>query len=470
LSIIRDNNRQFEVTVPVLIIGAGACGLTAALAARESGVDVLILERDKNPYGSTGMSYGAICAAGSSLQKEAGIMDSAELLYQDIMTVTGGKTRPELARLLAEQSAPTVDWLCEDHEIQLSLDKHWLGMGHRQPRLHAPENHSGETLMNQLLNASEKSAVDLLTEAQVISVIANDQNEVLGVRFRRPDGSEEEVGCSSLILATCGFGANREWVSRFIPQMRTAKYHGHEGNEGDGILWGEALGAETADMGSYQALGSLADPQALVIPHTLLIGGGVQVNVEGKRFENELEDISGQSLTILDQPENVCWMVYDQRLHQAALSQFQDYRDADSINTPKRAESVEQLAGLMKVPEQSLLDTLSEVRNHASLGQDDRFGRSFNPEQELQAPFYAIRVTGALFHTQGGLVVDDHAQVIGKTGETLPNLFAGGGAACSVSGPGGWGYLPAMGLCTAVTLGRLAGYAAADLAKAAASE
>jgi fumarate reductase flavoprotein subunit len=317
--------------------------------------------------------------------------------------------------------------------------------------------------MNMLLDAVERAGADVLTGAHVVSLIANESNEVLGANVQRRDGSLEQIGCDTLILATCGFGANAQWVDRWIPEMSRARYHGHEGNTGEGIAWGEEMGAATADMGSYQALGSLAEPQALVMPHTLLIGGGVQVNTLGQRFENELHDISGQTLTILDQPGAVCWMVYDQRLHEAALAEFQEYRDAESINTAKRAPTLQALAEQMKVPVDEFEKSLLDVQRCCEQGLEDSFGRTFKPEQRLQAPYYAIRVTGALFHTQGGLVVNHHARVMKSNGKALPNLFAGGGAARSVSGPGGWAYLPAMGLCTAVTLGRVAGRAAARL-------
>ncbi|HRX05395.1 MAG TPA: FAD-binding protein, partial [Anaerolineae bacterium] len=79
----------------------------------------------------------------------------------------------------------------------------------------------------------------------------------------------------------------------------------------------------------------------------------------------------------------------------------------------------------------------------------------------LAAPFCAIRVTGAIFHTQGGLMVDENARVLREDGTALPNVFAGGGAARSISGPEVTGYLPAMGLCMAITLGRVAGRSAA---------
>jgi fumarate reductase flavoprotein subunit len=95
---------------------------------------------------------------------------------------------------------------------------------------------------------------------------------------------------------------------------------------------------------------------------------------------------------------------------------------------------------------------------------EDPLGRDFRGNKPLAPPYRAVRVTGALFHTQGGLVVDEHARVLGTAGRPLPNLLAGGGAARGVSGPSRWGYLSGNGLLTAVVLGRLAGQTAAGLA------
>ncbi len=219
-------------------------------------------------------------------------------------------------------------------------------------------------------------------------------------------------------------------------------------------------------LGSYQALGSLAEPQSIVIPHTLLIGGGVQVNVAGQRFENELENISGQALTILEQPGGVCWMIYDERLHLAALERFSEYREAAEIRACRSAASIDELAAACKLPADSLGEAMENIARLARNNETDEFGRQFRADEILAPPYYAIRVTGALFHTQGGLCVDREARVVTPAGDPLPNVFAGGGAARSVSGPGEWGYLPGMGLCTAITLGRIAGQAAARQALA----
>ena len=88
----------------------------------------------------------------------------------------------------------------------------------------------------------------------------------------------------------------------------------------------------------------------------------------------------------------------------------------------------------------------------------------FGDKAPLEPPFYTVRITGALFHTQGGLVIDSGARVLRKgSTETLPNLFTGGGAARGLTGPSCWGYTSGAGLMTATTLGRLGGEGAAAL-------
>lgn len=463
MTICRTIPQSFDLEIPLLIVGAGACGLTAALAAADAGADVLVVERDAQPFGSTGMSYGAICAAGSKAQRAVGIDDCPADLLEDILAITAGKTDPALAQLLADHAAGTVDWLSAAHGLDLTVETAWQGFGHRVARLHAPPDRSGLTLMNQLQTACTNAGIDILCDAQVTRLFADDSDRVRGAEIQRPDGALETVGCRAIIIATCGFGANRSMVSEYIPELKSARYYGHEGNEGDGILWGMQLGGDVADMGSFQALGSLAEPQALVIPHTLMIGGGIQVNVRGERFEDELEDISGQALTILQQPDNVCWIVYDQRLHEQAIGKFREYQQASEYNVPKIANDIASLAQAMQVSADALRATLEEHTTLCATETSDKFGRLFKREHKLAAPYYAIRVTGALFHTQGGLRINQQARVINHQDQPLPNVFAGGGAARSVSGPGGSAYMPAMGLCTAVTLGRLAGTHAAEL-------
>lgn len=464
MTVIRDAIPDFEFSIPVAVIGAGACGLTAALAARDQSADVIVLERDKRPWGSTSMSLGAICAVGSDEQRRHGVHDSADAFVTDVMAKTDGEADPQLARLIGERSGPTVDWLTAQHGVPLHIDFKWTGLGHSSPRLHLPPGRNGEELLALLANACARAGVEVMTEAKVTALYATPEDRVVGLRIERPGGVIEHLGCDTLVLATCGFGGNHDLVARHIPEMAGARYFGHEGNRGDGILWGIELGAAVGDMTAYQGLGTLAEPQQIVVPHPLMIEGGFLVNVEGRRFTHELANISGMCVPVLAQPQGIAWVVFDDRRHRACLEHSVDQRQLAEVGAIRRGESWAALEQACNLPRGSLEATYAEIEAAKHAGQADRFGRRFDDLPPLEPPYCAVRVTGALFHTQGGLQINNDAQVVREDGRTLPNLYAGGGAARSISGARVTGYLPGVGLCMAVTLGAVAGEAAARAA------
>ncbi|MGJ5180317.1 FAD-dependent oxidoreductase [Bradyrhizobium oligotrophicum] len=462
MPVIRTHAMSFDASVPVLVVGAGATGMTAALAAADAGADVMVLERDASPTGTTSMAQGFICAAATRAQKDKGVSDSAEAMFADIMTKTRGQTDERLARSIARESGPTIDWLMADHDFPFDVELAWrTDFGHSVPRLHGLPSRSGTELLGRLIRAGE-GRVSLTTNAHVVDVYADDMDRVLGVGLLRPDGTRETIGCAALVLATCGFGANREMVRRFIPEMGDSPYFGHEGDDGEGIQWGMQLGAATADMTAFQGYGALSIESGVLVNYNLIMEGGIQINLKGERFSNELFDISGQSKQVLAQPSGIAWVVYDDRLRQSNL-RWPEYQALTKLGMVKSAPDAAGLAQLIGVPATTLQATLAHAIACANGDAEDPFGRDFgrNPPLSSEGPYFAAKVTGALFHTQGGLVVDDTARVMRADGSPMPNLFAGGGTARSISGPGVWGYLPAAGLCMAVTLGRLAGQAAA---------
>src|SRR5690606_23370366 len=249
-------------------------------------------------------------------------------------------------------------------------------------------------------------------------------------------------------------------VAQHIPEMRTAHYHGHAGNRGDALIWGEKLGAAVQHLTAYQGHGSLAHPHQMLITWAVMMEGGIQVNAAGKRFSNEHGGYSEQAVNVLAQPGGVVWNVYDRRIHDFALT-FPDYRDAVEAGAIREAGDPAELARLIGVEPEALAGTLGAVtRLQAGQGTDE-FKRDFTTRPALAAPFYAVRVTGALFHTQGGVKTDKDARVVDRTGRPLPNLFAGGGAASGVSGPDVSGYLSGNGLLTAVSLCHIVVHSAA---------
>jgi fumarate reductase flavoprotein subunit len=468
MPVVFDDAKRFDLRVPVVIVGAGACGLVAALAAKDAGAEVLVLERDATPSGSTALSSGFIPAAFTRFQRAAGVEDSPEQMASDVARKNHGEADPRMVDAVCRASGPTIEWLADAHGVPFVLVEGFLYPGHSAPRMHAVPEKTGSALMAALLRSVADAGIDILCSARVTDLVAGAERRVAGVSFARPDGSREEVGCGALVLASSGFGGNPDMVRSHIPEIADALYFGHVGNQGDAVAWGAALDAAVEDMTAYQGHGSVASPHGVLITWALMMEGGIQVNAEGARFSNEHQGYSEQCLPVLRQPGGVAWNVYDARLHRLGMT-FDDYRQAFAAGAIRSAPDVPRLAAAIGVAPARLGNTLEEIARFAAGRERDPFGRDFTGKPVLAPPYFAVKVTGALFHTQGGLVVDEHARVLDTHGHPLPNLLAGGGAARGISGAHVWGYLSGNGLLTAVTLGRLAGETAAASASRASS-
>jgi fumarate reductase flavoprotein subunit len=464
VSVLHPSEARFGAHVPVLIVGAGGCGLCAGLAARQAGAEVLVLERDKSARGTTAMSTGLIPGAGSRFQRAHGIADSPELFTADIMAKTHGQTDENIALALAQASARTVEWLADDHGVPLSLVTSFLYPGHSAMRMHGTPNRTGNELMGALLRAAGRADLDIVTEAMVSDLFADDSGRIHGLRSMRPDGEKEDLGCDALILACCGFAGNAEMVAELIPEIVRAEFYGHPGNKGDAITWGRALGAELADIRSYQGHAGLAKGYGVPILWPVIIEGGFQVNQAGQRFANEARGYSEQAVDVVAQPGHIAFTIYDARLHEL-MQEFDDYRDAMAAGAIRNAPDLESLCGITGVSLAGLRNTMAQVAAMVRGEAKDPLGRDFTKKPMLAPPYYAVRVTGALFHTQGGLVVDATGRVKRPDGSPFPNLWAGGGAARGISGPSCDGYIAGNGLLTATTFGRLAGESAAAMVR-----
>ncbi|MFG6668490.1 FAD-dependent oxidoreductase [Halomonas sp. HNIBRBA4712] len=460
---------EFDFHLPLIIIGAGACGLVAALKAREAGIELAVLERDALPRGSTAMSQGFIPAANTRFQRALEVEDTPALMAEDIQRKNGFQADPAIVELLASESGPTIEWLADTHEVPFELVEGFLYPGHRRLRMHATPRRTGEELMGALLSAAERAGVDILMKARVIDLYVDDHQRVRGVTIIRPDGSLERIGCDAVVLACNGYGGNAALVQRHIPSLKQALYYGHEGNQGDALLWGEAMGASTKDLAACQGHGSLATPHQILISWALMMQGGMQVNLLGERFSNEHGGYSEQAANVLAQPEGVAWNIFDGRIHDNAL-EFEDYRNAFEAGAVRAFDTLDALAQSLDIPLDALEATFDDMHRHARAQTPDAFGRTFEPANLLSPPYYAVRVTGALFHTQGGLEVNTQARVMNRQRQPLPNMFAAGGAARGVSGAGDSGYLSGNGLLSAVVLGAVAGENAAALLDATATD
>lgn len=462
-AISREMPERIDAEVDVVVIGAGACGLVAALRAKATGAEVIVLERDVSPSGSTSMSSGFVPAPATRFQRAIGVEDDTPLRFEaDILSKSKGKSAASLASLASVSIGPALEWLADAHGLDWIVLDDFLYPGHSRHRMHAVPEKTGAALETRLLAAVEAADIPVVTEAHVTRLYSADGNRIGAVEITRPDGATELLGCGALVLACNGFGGNRELVRQHIPEIADGLYYGHRGNTGDALNWGEALGARIDHLSGYQGHGSLAHPHGILVSWALMMEGGIQVNAEGVRFSNEHGGYSEQAVNVLAQPEGTAWNIYDARLHAFAKG-FPDYQEAMATGAIRKAFDISELSHLTGSPEAALTQTLSQVALYQSGEAVDTFGRDFSGKPALAAPYYAVQVTGALFHTQGGLMIDDRARVMREDGEAFANLFAGGGAACGVSGPDVSGYLSGNGLLTAIGFGFVAGDAAGIL-------
>jgi fumarate reductase flavoprotein subunit len=245
-------------------------------------------------------------------------------------------------------------------------------------------------------------------------------------------------------------------LSQYIPKAVGTPFPGHQGSTGDGIKMGLEIGAALENMAAFQPYPAYLGPGKRAVPPEVALSGGIMVDALGKRFVDERRYPGGLGIKMLDLPGKQAYEIFDERI-------FQLHRDAPGLRSLGglfdaglllKAETPEELAGKLAVDAAGLKQTIDECNEFSARGEKDAFGRVL--PQPFEAPYYGIKVTVALYHTQGGLKVNSDAQVLRADGSIIPNLYAGGGVAVGVSGKGLEGYLPGNGLLASLGLGMIA--------------
>ncbi|MGH3316511.1 MAG: FAD-dependent oxidoreductase [Nocardioidaceae bacterium] len=445
--------------VDVVVVGAGGCGLAAALAAAEQGASVVVLEKRGAPGGNTALSTGSIPAAGSRYQAAAGIVDSPAQMTADLLRQSGAHEAENLVAVLAAASASLVEWLVEDHQVDLRLITDYKHVGHSVERLHAPPDRRGSSLMRDLLAAAQRSGVDIAVGNPVAELVVDD-GEVVGVVVDGPRCGRYEISCRSVVLAGNGFGNDRSMLEDWIPAVTAAQYFGAEGSTGETIRWCLDLGAQPANMGAYQGYATVAYPHGSIVSWTTVEKGGVVLSPEGHRMGDETLGYSGFT-EVVSAHAKESYVVLDTRIRDYVSSHEPEFAELVTIGGVVEASDVDEVALRMGAPVDVVGETLARYQA-AARGGADEFGRTDFGMAPLQPPYCVVRSVPAIFHTQGGTMVDDEARVVRSDGSPIPGLYAGGGVTAGLSGAtGAAGYSSGNGLLSAIGLGRIAGEAAA---------
>ncbi len=443
-----------DATCDIVVVGAGGAGLSAAVAAAETeNLKIIVLEKQGIIGGNTNYSTGGINAAETDQQKSLGIEDSKQLFYDD--TMRGGKNEniPSLVWNFVDHAPATISWL-----TGLGADLTDVGLmgGSSVKRTHRPKGGSaiGPHLMKVLKEATDHQNIEIRTSNKVCGLLSTD-GTVTGVKVQNADGSIYTLKSKAVIIATGGFGANLEMVTRLQPKLRGFATLNHPGATGDAFDWVTPLGGATIQMEYIQIHPTAEATNHILISEAVRGNGAILLNQAGNRFCNEMDTRDVVSAAILSQPSGEAFLFFDEAVRKS-LASIETYASQHLLIA---GNTIAELASNTGIPEENLTKSLERYNTQQKAGVDEDFGRSATGMIALEtAPFYVVRVKPAIHHTMGGLSVNTETQVLTSDGKPIPGLYAAGEV---TGGLHGANRLGGNGVGDIVVNGRLAGLAAA---------
>ena len=499
--------KDIEETVDVVVVGAGGAGMTAAITATDAGKKVIVVESQPIAGGNSVRSTGGMNAAKTPYQdknefKEAagvektlataaekfadnetitalaatvksqwdtyqanpqGYFDSVELMELDTMIGGKGKNNPELVKALAENSADAIEWLAS---IGAEVKNVGAFGGASVKRIHRPVNADGKVtavgayIVPILEKNLQDRNVQFLFDTTANEIIMKD-GKAVGIKGTGKDGHKVTINAKSVVIATGGFGANAEMVEKYKPELKGFATTNAEGAQGQGIDMATAVGAATVDMDQIQIHPTVhieEDGNAHLITEGLRGDGAILVNAEGKRLYDEVSTRDKVSAAIIEQTDKSAWLVVDQAMVDKSAVIAGYIKSGYTVT----GATYEELAKAMGVDEATFTSTMNTWNQAVEAKSDAEFGRTSFANPLTTAPYYAIKITPAVHHTMGGIVINPKAEVLNEKGEAISGLYAAGEVTGGVHGANRLG---GNAVADFVVFGRISGQSAADNAK-----
>ena len=457
----------------VIIVGGGNAGLSAALAARQVGARVLLLERaPEYMRGGNSRHTRNIRCAHAAADEFFSAPYSEEELLEDLISVTGGPNNLDLTKYAIRQSSKMPAWMSAHGAAWQQPLAGTLSLG----RTNRWFLGGGKALLNAYYRTAHKMGISVRYEAVVVDLaIENGRFEALKVRS---NGTQELVRGGSVVLAAGGYEANIAWLKRhwgdaaenFI--VRGTPYN-------DGAVLAALLQHGAKPIGDPKGFHAIAvDARAPkfdggIVTRLDAIPFGVVVNKLGRRFYDEGEAIWPKRYAIWGgliaaQPDQSAFAIVDSQ----TIGRF-----LPPMYKPYQANSFEALAATMKVDAETFARTMSEY-NYATSGKTDlcmqspdgNGTRGITPPKSNWAipvnrpPFYALPLRPGITFTYMGLAVDETCRVLDQTGRPFLNVYAAGEI---MSGNIlTRGYLAGFGMTIGAVFGELAGRMAATNVRA----
>ncbi|MFN8533256.1 MAG: FAD-dependent oxidoreductase [Dehalococcoidia bacterium] len=459
----------------VLVVGAGAAGVAAAIEAGRRGARVGLIDDAAEPGGTAAVSGGGVLVAGSAIQAREGIDDNPQLALEDWIAWGGESVDVAWANRYVEASVAEVyDWLG-------NLGVRWTHVqpqeGNRVPRWHAPAG-GGEAMMETLVNAAQADPkIAWHPETRLISIDLSG-GRVAGIEAATPSGSIV-LHAPVVIIATGGFNNSLALVRRYAPNLpERVLLGGGVGARGDGQTILEAAGAELVNLDAIwtypYATPDYLDPtgeRGLVVRR---LEGEIWVNHAGQRFHNEDRRGGGTGApALLAQPGATCWSVIDTSIAAGYIISDPRYRHGNTTHRDRlwtlleespfvaRGETLEALADAAGLDRQAFIETVECHNGQLALGldEDPAFGRRLRGLRPIaEGPFYAIQFFPLVRKNLGGVRTDLAGRVLRPSGDAIEGLLAAGEVAGMAGGRiNGRAALEGTALGPSLYSGRIAG-------------
>ncbi len=451
----------------VLVIGGGNAALAAALSARENGASVLVLEGAPKEFrgGNSRHTRNLRCMHEAPTEVMTDAYPEDEF-YNDILRVTGGQTNEQLARMTIRASATCTEWM-KRHGVRF---QHAMGGTLHLGRTNAFFLGGGKAMMNAYFAAAERAGIRIVYNAEVVDL------EVADGRFQSAsvlvEGKPVRIDAKVLVAASGGFESNLEWLKEaWGPAADNFLIRGTPYNKGKVLKRLIELGVESIGdptQGHCVAIDARAPKfDGGIVTRLDCVSLGIVVNKNGERFYDEGEDFWPKRYAIwgrlvAQQPEQIGYCIIDAK----AMGKFMP-----SVFPPAKAQSIGELAKLVKLPVENVVATVKAYNeavrpgtfNHSIL--DDCKTSGLQPEKTHwalkidQPPFYAYGLRPGLTFTYLGVKVNERAVALMKDGQLARNIFAAGEImAGSILGKG---YVAGFGVTIGTVFGRIAGREAA---------
>lgn len=446
----------------VLVVGGGGAGISAALSAYQHGARVTVLEKMDTLGGSTGMSGGGISATNTRFQREQGIKDTKQswLTLWHARETTSNPDGPypdyDFVDYYMDEAVKTTEWLVDDaghHYGEIT------GFGlDPVKRIHFPGKGGelgGPLLINNLSEALAKTTIKVMVNTVAKKLLTNDQGAVIGVLASTPDG-DVEMTAKKVILSSGGFAKSKRLLQKFIPAAPNVYEHSYSGagNQGDGILMAQAIGAVL-----YEDPWVIGEGITTNVPHTfplMMDWSKVFVDGNGKRFMSEQTHYAVVTNAII--AAKTPWLILDSATTNAEI--IEALKAGIASGEVVTAPDCQSLAEQMQIPADTFTKTMATYNKGAHDG-EDAMGKE--PEFTVAvetAPYFAVKIYPVIMGTFGGVKTSKQFEVLDKQGQVIPNLFATGETANKVIY--NHVYMSGSSVQFALTSGRIAGQVAAE--------